>query len=441
MSSKSPDDAPVAVNETDREAARRALARNWPNLEQASPKYAALLEGLAGFHHLFGIDRFELRYNLRPPKDRTEEWTRQLDREQITEAEFRDRLRADAERPIDLEMLTTFCDAYQAKLAHYSGVLQNAVLKPHQEGTSAWRVNEKAIDDHVAVLRSKLPLWRENLETVFEFLEELRVTSGAGLVKLRDFEGISAHWLAELLFTRMTEAWRSCKEVSERSHRDPRYLYAARAIDLFHQKWLPSFPAPQSISERLREEFILARAALKRTAGVVPGNPVTPLELCAKVPSVQHSIDNESRELILIGDMFSLVGAAGHIFRPISSSDWGIDGEIEFKDSARRASGLRVYVQLKSGDSYLVRRSRDGAEVFTVKNLRHLEYWVQQAYPVMLVIRQSSGLIQWMDVSAYVKENGQRNRQIIFRRELVTADSVREFAEKSLGGRNETSGA
>ena len=345
--------AEESVNEIDRDAARRALARNWPNLDQASPKYGAMLKALAELHRRMGVDVFEVSYNLRPPKDRTEEWGRQFMQGEIRLAEFGMRLKAEAERPIDLEMLTTFCKAYEENLSHYSGVLQKAVLRPEQVGTSAWRENEKAIDEHVAILCGKLPLYRQNLETVFEFLEEQRILSGAGLVKLGGFEGTSAHWLAHLLFTRIKEAWQSCKEVSERSHRDPRYLYAAKAIDLF-QQWLPKFPMPQSISERLREEFILARTTLNRTAKAVKVNPTTASDSSANVALGEQSIDNESRELVLIGEMFSLVGQAGHIFRPTPNSDWGIDGEIEFKDSTGQASGRRVYVQLKSGDSYLV---------------------------------------------------------------------------------------
>lgn len=42
------------------------------------------------------------------------------------------------------------------------------------------------------------------------------------------------------------------------------------------------------------------------------------------------------------------------------NSDHGIDGEIEFKDDRGRASGKRLYVQLKSGDSYLKKRRSDG---------------------------------------------------------------------------------
>lgn len=430
MKPESDDDPPVEVNDKDRDAARRALACNWPDLEQTSTKYASLLEGLAKFHHLFGADSFELRYNLRPPKDRNEEWTKQYMHDQITETELRDRVKADAERPIDLEMLTAFCDAYQDNLAHYSGVLQNAVLRPSDEGTSAWRTKEKVIDEHIAVLGGKLPLWRENLEAVFEFLEELRITSGAGLVKLGEYEGTSAHWLAQLLFSRIVEAWRSCRDVSARSHRDPRYMYAAKAIDLFSESWLASFPTPQSLKERLREEFILARAAIKRSSTGPTPNPNTATLTVAA--GAEPSIDNESRELILLGEMFKIVAEAGHIFRPVPNSDWGIDGEIEFKDSAGQPNGKRLYVQLKSGDSHLVRRKADNEEIFTIKNDRHLEYWVQHAYPVMLVIRQSSGLIRWIDVSAYLKTNDQSNRQIVFRGEPVTTDSIQKLASKSL---------
>jgi hypothetical protein len=420
----------VAVTDKDREAARRALTRNWPDLAQGEPKYAALLAGLATFHAVFGADRFELRYNLRPPRDRTEEWERHLMHGQITEEQFRSNLKADAERPIDLEMLTAFHNAYDDELAHYSGVLQQAVLKPSDDA-AARRDKEKAINAHVAALRRKLPLWTENLNTVFDFLEELRITSGKGLVKLGDFEATSAHWLAQLLFTRTCELWRCCKQVSKRSHTDPCYLYAANAVDLFFHQCFPTLPAPQGLSERLREEFILARAALKQTSGPRVSSPQqSPMPTGSSAAFA--SIDNESRELTLLGEMYSLVAQAGHIFRPVPNSDWGIDGEIEFKDHAGRASGQRLYVQLKSGESHLVRRKHDGQDIFTVKNERHLEYWTQHAYPVMLVIRQSSGIIRWTNVTAYLAQHGHTNRQIVFTGEPVTIESIRQLADQSL---------
>jgi uncharacterized protein DUF4365 len=65
-------------------------------------------------------------------------------------------------------------------------------------------------------------------------------------------------------------------------------------------------------------------------------------------------------------------------------------------------------VQLKSADSYLKQRRRDGAEVFQIKNRRWADYWQQQAYTVMLVIRTSDGEIRWMDVRAYLKREAGR---------------------------------
>jgi WD40 repeat protein len=145
-------------------------------------------------------------------------------------------------------------------------------------------------------------------------------------------------------------------------------------------------------------------------------------------------IDNESRELILIGHAFAIAGEAGQIFRPTPNSDWGIDGEIEFKDYSRNASGKRVYLQLKSGDSYLHTRRSDGAEVFRIKKARWAEYWQQQAYPVMLVIRTSDGTIRWMDVSAYLKRESQGRKtavkQVVFDGEPFSALSLLRMRDR-----------
>jgi hypothetical protein len=142
------------------------------------------------------------------------------------------------------------------------------------------------------------------------------------------------------------------------------------------------------------------------------------------------------KELILVGHAFSIAGEAGQIFRPTSNSDWGIDGEIEFKDFKGNASGQRVYLQLKSGDSYLYER-RDGKEVFIIKSDRLREYWKQHAYPVMLVIRTSDGEIRWMDVSAYLKApyqelRGERHttNQIIFNGDPFTAVNLQRMRDR-----------
>ncbi|MFZ4765314.1 MAG: DUF4365 domain-containing protein [Roseimicrobium sp.] len=91
-----------------------------------------------------------------------------------------------------------------------------------------------------------------------------------------------------------------------------------------------------------------------------------------------RELDTQAREQILIGHMMAIVGEANQIFRQVAMSDHGIDGEVEFKDNDGKASGKRIYIQLKSGNSYLRTRKGDGSEVFDVKDDRHLEYWISQ---------------------------------------------------------------
>lgn len=140
--------------------------------------------------------------------------------------------------------------------------------------------------------------------------------------------------------------------------------------------------------------------------------------------------DNESREGVLLHEVGKIVFEAGHIFRPTPNNDWGIDGEIEFKNERGEASGKRVYLQLKSGDSYLNTRKRDGKEIFAIKNLRHAEYWQSQNYPVLLVIRTSNGQIRWMNVTEYLELSGKESTQIDFQGEPFTAESVRQMRAK-----------
>jgi len=149
----------------------------------------------------------------------------------------------------------------------------------------------------------------------------------------------------------------------------------------------------------------------------------------------QTKIDNESRELLAVHHTGFIVAEAGQIYRGYTNSDHGIDGEIEFKDNQSRASGKRLYVQLKSGDSYLKKRQTDGADVFQIKNPRWAVYWQQQAYSVMLVIRTSNGEIRWMDVSAYLKRessSGREVKQVVFTGERFDVMSVQTWRKKLL---------
>jgi len=141
------------------------------------------------------------------------------------------------------------------------------------------------------------------------------------------------------------------------------------------------------------------------------------------------NLDNESRELILVGHAFAIAGEAGQIYRQYTNSDHGIDGEIEFKDYEGKASGQRLYLQLKSGDSYLYTRKEDGAEIFTIKKERWVDYWQKQAYPVMLVIRTSDGQIRWMNISEYLQQS-KGKKQVVFNGEPFTALHVTRLRDQ-----------
>ena len=116
-----------------------------------------------------------------------------------------------------------------------------------------------------------------------------------------------------------------------------------------------------------------------------------------------RELGTQALEQILIGHMMAICGEANQIFRPVSMFDYGIDGEVEFRDNDGKASGRKVYVQLKSGGSHLRERKRDQKLIFDLKNPRHLDYWTTQPADVYLVIRDAEEMIRWMNVTEYLK--------------------------------------
>ncbi|GAG61393.1 unnamed protein product, partial [marine sediment metagenome] len=148
------------------------------------------------------------------------------------------------------------------------------------------------------------------------------------------------------------------------------------------------------------------------------------------------NLDNESKEIILVGHMQTISGGAGQIYRGYTRSDHGIDGEIEFKDDQGKASGKKVYLQLKSGDSYIFERKRDEKEIFTVKNNRHINYWQNQVCEVYLVHRRSDGIIRWMNVSKYLrKRKDKKSMQIEFEGEPFTVYTLLKLRDEYLGSK------
>lgn len=166
---------------------------------------------------------------------------------------------------------------------------------------------------------------------------------------------------------------------------------------------------------------------------------------------VAIDLDNESKERVLVGDVISATALAAQICREKSVSDHGIDAEIEFKDDRQQATGQLVYLQLKSGDSYL-RTLSDGTEIFSIIKPRHARYWMNQTSPVMLVVRASSGEIRWMEIRSYLQEEYKLRRaearrkhrdqdhddvlptKIVFRGEKFNASSILKLRARHLTG-------
>jgi|GEM_PF-1572043 len=153
-------------------------------------------------------------------------------------------------------------------------------------------------------------------------------------------------------------------------------------------------------------------------------------KILAMDETATRELDTQALEQILVGHMMAIAGEANQIFRPVTMFDHGIDGEVEFKDNDGKASGKRIYIQLKSGNSYLRIRKGDGREVFDVTNDRHLEYWVNQRVDVYLIIRQTDEMrgdrtIRWMNVAHYLKARKDKKcRQIIFDGEKLDMKAV-----------------
>ncbi len=153
-------------------------------------------------------------------------------------------------------------------------------------------------------------------------------------------------------------------------------------------------------------------------------------KILAMDETTTRELDAQALEQILIGHMMATCGEANQIFRPVPMFDHGIDGEVEFKDNDGKASGKKIYVQLKSGNSYLRTRKSDGSETFDVTNERHLAYWTSQPVDVYLVIRQkdettSEETIRWMNLTRYLKDRRDKtSRQTIFEGEKLDAPAV-----------------
>jgi HEAT repeat protein len=92
----------------------------------------------------------------------------------------------------------------------------------------------------------------------------------------------------------------------------------------------------------------------------------------------------------------------GQIWREISVSDVGFDGEIELVEGLN-TTGQIIKVQGKAGRSYIRNEKPDQFDFYADAN--HLEYWQGANNPVILVIYDpEDDLAYWHDVQKYLKQ-------------------------------------
>ena len=79
---------------------------------------------------------------------------------------------------------------------------------------------------------------------------------------------------------------------------------------------------------------------------------------------------------------------------------------------------------------------RDERRVFEIKSTRHPDYWADQQFPVLLVIRDSSGAIEWMEIREHLRQQRASGdwpaRQIDFKGQRFDVTTILDLRRQAL---------
>jgi hypothetical protein len=157
-------------------------------------------------------------------------------------------------------------------------------------------------------------------------------------------------------------------------------------------------------------------------------------------------------KLLALEVMSRITSADQKCFEIPGTEDEGIDVELEFTTDDHRASGRKIYLQLKAGNSHLDVRKADGAEIFRIKKQRWVQHWITRDAPVWLVVgtfpdeederhgrdRRPFADIRWMEIGDLLRrqsDNGRNEvKQIVFAGERLDVMSVRRVRKEILSG-------
>jgi small GTP-binding protein len=162
-------------------------------------------------------------------------------------------------------------------------------------------------------------------------------------------------------------------------------------------------------------------------------------------------LDSRRKGKLLVLDVGARITSANQKWYEIpQEEDDGIDVVVEFTDEDGNGVGKGLCLQLKAGNSHLTKSRWSGAEIFKIKKPRWVKTWMNQPYPVMLVIGTFSeeeeraigkekvefADIRWMEISSVLKRESQNGtkpvKQIEFRGERLDMASVYRWRNKQL---------
>jgi len=176
-------------------------------------------------------------------------------------------------------------------------------------------------------------------------------------------------------------------------------------------------------------------------------------ELRKKVKSLEREdvvrLDTRRKGKLLALEVSARIASADQkSFEIPGTEDDGIDIELEFTVEGR-ATGKRLYLQLKSGNSHIEKRS-DGKEIFRIRKPAWVKYWTAQPYPVMLVIgsfaenkarsankeKLEFADVRWMEISSVLQKKSRNStktvKEIEFVGERLDLSSVRRWRDRIL---------
>lgn len=157
----------------------------------------------------------------------------------------------------------------------------------------------------------------------------------------------------------------------------------------------------------------------------------------AKGKIVTESQHGGQRAQNIVG---AIVETMGHLWRPNTGLDAGIDGHIEIRNTKTgEATNQIVQVQVKSKENSFLNETKQSFEF--ICDERDLLYWLGGNCPVILVmVRRSSGDAFWANIKGYFKDDAlRRSRKVVFNKkrdrfEKGTAQKIVDVAVPAAEG-------